>query len=908
MNRKDWSVVLLALAVLIGVMLFISPVNRTPLEPGSGNSGISGWEYMPGEDRPGEVTSAYFEGLEDSEGWMAVEELREAMAAADIFWLRGKLPEETSVYSPALFLEFDFPVEVFVDGRRIYSYGTIEEVDRVLAFQHIIPIKDQYRGKTIYFRYPARNGLTVEELRYLTAWDMVSESEKTTELANSQLIPLFLCAMGVFLGTCLMAVAVPQKLNKRAEAGLLANAGGFVALTSINIINSLYAVSLALDRPVITFYMDYISYFLIPYSAGSFLVSLLETAPKAQMRIINRIFLLFLASVLMLSRLPGFDISRSDYVFNTMFLAYSIFMMSLLFKEFRSGNRDVKIIIAGLMFIGLTGVIDILSLLNIAKQSSGVTHIGIFALSLCMVAFFALRYQRLFDDVRAVNTQLVRSKKTIEDINRDLDRKVVEKTAAIRSLFDNAEQGFLSFRADLSVESEYSFKCRKIFGCDISGRSMPDLLSGGDSEQKEYVQAILESVFDPGDEVKRAAYFSLLPGELSISGRLVSLDFKMIDRNNEGPEPACMVILTDITERKCLETRLEQEQSILKMCVAVVANHTDFVNTVTDYIDFCNGRLAEILGSSLPVEGKYTELFRLVHTFKGTFAYFEMKNIAVRLHELETEIYRLGQEGFGLEPLKNLLSASMPRGWLREDFEILRDVLGERYLRLDKLVVAEESKLREIEDRLLSAFEGEEARKLVKDIRRLRYRSLKDMLGHYPGYCLRLAERLEKHIEGFEIQGPDIEVDPDVYSELCKSMVHIFRNLADHGIESPGERVNSGKPEAGSITCSIGLKGDRIEITAADDGAGIDIEETREIAVAKGLIAAGEAAAASGEEILQLLFTGGFTTVREVTELSGRGVGLSAVKEEVMKLKGSIEVRSRKGAGTSYHISVPLLE
>jgi len=908
MSRKDWSAVLLILAVLIGVTVFISPVNRIDLERGPGNSGITDWEYMPGEDGPGEVPSIYFESVEGGEGWTAVEELPGAMAAADIFWLRGKLPEETSVYSPALFLEFDFPVEVFIDGRRVYSYGTIEEVDKVLPFQHIIPIIDQYRGKLIYFRYPAKRGLTAGELRHLTAWDMVSESEKTTELESRQLVPLFLCAMGVFVGACLMAVAVPQKLSKRSEAGLLANAGGFVALTSINIINSLYTVSLALGQPVITFYMDYISYFLIPYSAGSFLVSLLETAPKAQMRIINRIFLLFLASVLMLSRLPGFDISRSDYVFNTMFLTYSIFMMTRLFKEFRSGNKDVKVIIAGLMFSGLTGVIDILSLLNIASLSGGVSHIGIFALSLCMVAFFALRYQRLFDDLRAVNTQLVRSKEIIEDINRDLDRKVAEKTAAIRSLFDNAEQGFLSFGADLSVEGEYSFKCRKIFGRDISGRSMPDLLSGGDGEQKEYVRAVLGSVFDSEDSTKRAAYLSLLPEELSISGRLVSLDFKMIERNNEGSGPACMVILTDITEKKCLETRLEREQSILKMCVAVVANHTDFVNTVTDYFDFCNGRIAEILDSPLPVEGKYTELFRLVHTFKGTFAYFEMKNIAGRLHELETEIYGLGQEGLGLEPLRNLLSVNKPGDWLKEDFDILRNVLGERYLKLDKLVVAEESRLKEIESGLLSAFAGDKALKLVKDIRRLRYRSLKDMLGHYPGYCLRLAERLEKHIEEFEIQGPDIEVNPDVYSELCKSMVHIFRNLADHGIESPGERIHSGKPETGSITCSIGLNGGRIEIIAADDGAGINTEETREIAVTKGLIAAEEAAAASEGEILQLLFTDGFTTVREVTELSGRGVGLSAVKSEVMRLKGSIEVRSSKGIGTSYHISVPLLE
>jgi len=905
MNRKDWFIVLLLLTVLMCVVVFISPVNWLHLEPKEGSSGISSWEYIPGD-----MVSEDYEAAGNSiEGWKPLTELTEDMTVEPgILWLRGRLSEELNVYSPALFLELDFPVEVFVEGQSIYSYGSVEDINRVLAFDHIVPVEDSYRGKLIYFRYPLRKAMTQSELRYLTGWDMVSEREKTAQLIFRQMYPLFLCSMGVFVGLCLMGVAVFQKLKRGSEAGLLANAGIFLALISINIINSLYVVCMALNNPVATFYLDYISYFLIPYSAGSFILELIKTGPRKTISIINRVFLLFLIAVLMLSRVPGFDISRSDYVFDIIFLSYSIFMMRLLFKEFSEGNKDLKLIMAGLLFIGITGVIDILSLLKVARFYTGVTHLGIFVLSLCMVAFFALRYQRLFEDVMTANTLLVRSKEEIESINRDLDRKVIEKTAAIRNLFDNAEQGFLSFGKELTVDSEYSLKCCEIFGCDIGGQSLPELISGGDVELEDFVQALLKSVFDPDDAARREVYLSLLPEELKVCGKTVSLDYKMIDRDTEASDPICMVILTDVTERKSLETSLERERSILKMCVAVVANHTDFVNTVTDYNYFCSCRIGEILDSSSPVESKYAELFRLVHTFKGTFAYFEMKNTTVKLHKLETEIYKLGQQGMGPGLLKELFEGISPSGWLEEDYDILRNLLGERYLKLDRLVVAEESRIREIEDKILSAFTGEEGNRLVKEIKRLRYRTLKDMLGHYPVYCQRLAERLEKQLAEFEIQGSDIEVDPEVYSGLCKSMVHIFRNLADHGIEAPEERVYQGKSEIGNITCSIIVNRGCVEIIAADDGSGIDMEETREIAVARGLLAAEEAVAASEEKMLELLFADGFSTVREVNELSGRGVGLAAVKAEVMKLKGSIEVRSRKGIGTSYHITVPLLD
>jgi two-component system chemotaxis sensor kinase CheA len=368
-----------------------------------------------------------------------------------------------------------------------------------------------------------------------------------------------------------------------------------------------------------------------------------------------------------------------------------------------------------------------------------------------------------------------------------------------------------------------------------------------------------------------------------------------------------MVILTDITEKHLLEEKLEQERSILKMGVKVVANHTDFVNAVCDYKDFCENRIDEILGSDMDTGSMYAEVFRSIHTFKGTFAQLDMKHIAQKLHDFETTIDHFIRVGHDYDNLKGLLETNRLEEWLDEDFDILREVLGERYLKLDKLVVTEESKLKEIEDKILEKFQGDDAAALVKELRKLRYRSIKEMLGHYPQYCARLSERLEKPIGEFEVQGTDTLVDPDIYSGLCKAMVHIFRNVMDHGIETAEERISKGKSELGRIACNVAEDGKSITISVSDDGAGIDFEKIKQKAADDCIMSAEEASAAAEEDMIQMLYTDGFTTADEVTELSGRGVGLPAVKAEVENLKGTISIETEKGKGTCFRITVPLL-
>lgn len=908
MRKRESYIILSILAMLIAVTFFISPVNRSALDKESGSSGITGWEYLASGYRLSEEASLGFESIKEAGGsWTSLDILATgSVVDAEVFWLRGRLPMDLSFYDPVLYLEFDFPVEVYVQGKMIYSYGSLKDVDRVLPFDHMVPVSNEHKGELIYFKYPAKAGLGVDELRHLAAWDMVSKAAKTNELSVYETIPMLLSVIGAFLGICLMITAFFQRNRQREEAGILFYAGLLDFLISVNILSYLYIVQAYIGRPVLMLYTDYISYFLIPYAAGSFLNRMFKSGQKAHIRIINRVFLLYAAVVVLIPWIPGSDITRADYVYNSIFLAYCLYLVYLVMKELSGGNKDLRVVTAGMVIAGVTGVTDIMKQLHLLDYPGVISCYGIFLLTLCMVYYSGLRFFRLYDDVKTANIELTRSKQIIEEINRDLDRKAAEKTYAIRSLFDNAEQGFLSFKEDLKVEKEYSYKCCEIFGGEIYGESVPKLLSGEDPELEKLISTLLHKVFGLKDAGRRDVYFSLLPTEQVINGKLINISYKLIDRRSEESRLTCMLILTDITEKHMLEEKLEQERTWMKMGVKVVTNHNDFVDLVSDYKEFCDSRIREIMDGDLDAGSKYAEVFRAVHTFKGAFAQFEMKNTAGKLHDLETTIDHFIRVGYSIDSLKELLETSELWTWLDEDFDILRKILGDRYLRLDKLVVTEVSKLKEIEGKILSDVEGDAAESLARELRRLRHRPLKEMLGYYPEYCSRLGRRLGKAVADFEIQGDDIAVDPDIYSGLCKAMGHIFRNVVYHGIEPVEERIFHRKSESGNICCSVRSDEGKLQISVEDDGKGIDTDKVRRLAADKCILSIEEAAAASDEEIIQVLFADGFTTAEEVTELSGRGVGLSAVKAEVDKLRGTIEIASEKGKGTSFIITVPL--
>lgn len=175
----------------------------------------------------------------------------------------------------------------------------------------------------------------------------------------------------------------------------------------------------------------------------------------------------------------------------------------------------------------------------------------------------------------------------------------------------------------------------------------------------------------------------------------------------------------------------------------------------------------------------------------------------------------------------------------------------------------------------------------------------------YPRLARDLARQLGKDVE-LELVGEATEIDKTMIEDLNDPLVHLVRNAVDHGVESPEQRAAAGKPSKSIVQLSARQEGDHIVITIADDGKGMSAEVLRGKAVQKGLITAEEASALSEEQSLALIFMPGFSTKDEISSVSGRGVGMDVVNTNIMKLNGSIEIKSIPGKGSMFVILLPL--
>ena len=162
-----------------------------------------------------------------------------------------------------------------------------------------------------------------------------------------------------------------------------------------------------------------------------------------------------------------------------------------------------------------------------------------------------------------------------------------------------------------------------------------------------------------------------------------------------------------------------------------------------------------------------------------------------------------------------------------------------------------------------------------------------------------------KEIE-LQISGADTELDKLIVEDLADPLMHILRNAIDHGVESPSERTSQGKPAAGQVAISAFQKGNHVVIEIADDGRGLVIDRIKETALKKGIVEKDHLADMTQRDLLNLLFLPGFSTSKEVSEISGRGVGLDVVKTNIANLSGMIDVYSEEGKGAKFTITLPI--
>lgn len=486
-------------------------------------------------------------------------------------------------------------------------------------------------------------------------------------------------------------------------------------------------------------------------------------------------------------------------------------------------------------------------------------------------------------------TGIKEGERLLKQANEALETKI----SKIHNVFDNVHEGILTFREDLLVQSEYSQECVRLFGGPIELLAIPELFYPQDAELRVFVGTLLKRIFEVDGQM-RQLYMPLLPELLEIDGAKVMAKYKYT--TDAQQIPMIMVILTDMTEKHELESKMERERQTLRMVVKAMLHREDFLELIEEYKRFASEEL--IKDHEEVLNGRERLLMRL-HTFKGNFSQFDMLHLVDRLHELESEILATPKNTSLNIPADKLL------GYLDQDLAVIDDVVGIGYFDEDTRIRVDSRQLDELKQAILQHMGPLSAKGLLERVNRFYFRSLKDMLSQCPDYTLRLAERWHRRVAPFDIEGDVVMVDPAAFSEFTRVLMHLFRNAVAHAIESEDERIEQGKAPEGKISCRIMDRHHAILLVVEDDGRGIDPVAVAKRAIDQGLLTQADLHEMEERDILKLVFLDFLSTADQPNYISGRGVGLPAVKRTVETMGGTIELTSTLGAGTRFSIMIP---
>jgi two-component system chemotaxis sensor kinase CheA len=498
------------------------------------------------------------------------------------------------------------------------------------------------------------------------------------------------------------------------------------------------------------------------------------------------------------------------------------------------------------------------------------------------------------------NRELEEGKRELQELNESLEDKVREKTAKVTTLLNNAGQGFLIFDKDFVIDDEYSRECEKYLGKDLAHQDIAKILFP-DTSKADFFKSNILDMLNIEEEVKQKAILSLMPNELILNRRALKLEYKILK------DSRIMLIITNISAKKKLEKRVKKEQDILKMIVTIIGDSDIFYDVKNDFEYFIK-HPTEYVHMKKTSLFNINTLYRIIHTFKGAFLQLFMNDTATHLHDIESKLSEFLVDDISVsnDDIVMFLNETISSSLMENDLNNIKELLGQKFLSKDSFLSIDKHIIENIETKYIALLrhnhiESDVSNCLLNEIQCLSRKSLKSQLNSYPRLTLQIAQRLQKEVYEFAIIGDENILLPESYKPFIKSLIHLFRNSVDHGIETPEKRTELDKDEVGTISCTFNNSNDKLQIIISDDGAGIDIEKIK--AQISDKI---DTENLKDEEIFMYIFKDNFSTKNEVTETSGRGFGMSAVKLELEKLNGIVKIQSELNIGTTFVFEIEI--
>lgn len=468
----------------------------------------------------------------------------------------------------------------------------------------------------------------------------------------------------------------------------------------------------------------------------------------------------------------------------------------------------------------------------------------------------------------------------------------------LQAILNSLGQGFFTFNSSGDCGSVFTKACEDILEGLPKERKAWEVLAVPAHERDQFVKWS-ESMFQellPFEDMKGLGP-NLFP---HTHNRRVTLDYFPI-RREENKISDVVVVATDKTAEYEAQKALEAERQYASMVVKYMKNKEQFLQFLLS-VRQAFTPLKELAQKTMG-SGEINESFRILHTLEGeagTFSLGDLKNWS-RVSQHILEPFK-GKASLGGEKLAEYVKSiedmkSNFENFLKENSEIFKVPEGDvaRFVEvpLPLLTTFLEELGKNPANRPLTEKFQEKFLKV----------SFESCLKYFDGLVQGVAERTGKKVKPLVIEDAGLRIYPEPYQKIFSSLVHAFRNAVDHGLESPDEREWGGKDPAGTIKVQVEFKNGSYFMSISDDGKGIDPAIIREKLKEK--FPQQNFSAMSDEEIIQQVCMPGFSSRDTVGEFSGRGVGLDALREEVLKAGGHLHIKSKVGEGTVIYLDFP---
>ncbi|MDC0255375.1 ATP-binding protein [Bacteriovoracales bacterium] len=492
-------------------------------------------------------------------------------------------------------------------------------------------------------------------------------------------------------------------------------------------------------------------------------------------------------------------------------------------------------------------------------------------------------------------------------------------------LLSNLDQGFLIINSLGHITNEPTKKTQKILGLNPKNKNVTDVFKLNKTEKKGFGKW-LNHCFIGAIPFKDLLALSLKRLE-GFEGKVINLEYKPIYGGTKRKKIEKVIcVLNDITHEVNLNKKMEYAKEKSEMILKLVEQPIEFLDIITEL-----QRLLYEYGNS-PKAFSMEQLFRNFHTLKARFSNFKIKDIVNRIHALEGKIFEHRELENSLEKItkemdelpdnivRTGLSFQIDNTAIKKVSEEVKSDIRFKVHNLDlflKDYLKENRNIIELAQSCLNSGENfddlhnakEELLKINEVItKKFLNKNLGDIFSRYKNIVAQIGEDQGKKINFF-VEKTDINVAPGFYKDFLDSLGHVFRNAVDHGIEETEERIDQNKKEKSSITVFFKRRGlFHFQIGIRDDGRGIDPSKIFGVANTNKLFDQIPLEELTDFELIQLIFEPNFTTKKKATTLSGRGVGMDAVKKCAEDIEGKVWVESSLGEGTLFIAELPIFK